>query len=39
MSSNNVPNNEEGKLNQIKSNYKPLNLKNNYILKKIFDNL
>ena len=39
MSSNNVPNNEEGKLNQIESNYKPLNLINNNILKKIFDNI
>ena len=39
MSSNNASTSEEGKLNQIKSNYKPLNLKNNYILKKIFDNL
>jgi surface protein len=39
MSSNNVPNNEEGKLNQIESNYKPLNLISNYILKKIFDNI
>jgi len=39
MSSNNVSTNEEGKLNQIESNYKPLNLKSDYILKKIFDNI